>query len=143
MFGISLLVLCCILLIVYYLHKDDKSTYKNDNLEVLKNGLLSYALSKTNKDDLSSFDMNYQHYDGTKLPMFSGNSTSNACLSYIMSKTDFRKSKMYTKSMEEKITAIEKYLNKNFDTREKVTDFFEKFIDAFENKGENLNDTER
>jgi hypothetical protein len=131
----NLLIICFALTTLYLLYQNFllKSKPKNKSLEILKNGLLSYALLKTsNKDDLKSFNMNYKSFDGTKLPMFSGCSMINACLSYIQDKEDFRKSLFYTQKMDDKTIAIEKYLDRNFDTDQKVIDFFEKFIDLMD-----------
>lgn len=112
-----------------------QKSQKNKHIDQIKNGLLSYALLKTaNKDDLKNFDMNYKNFDGTRLPMFSGYSTSNACLSYIIDKDEFKKCQFYTPIMEDKIVAIEKYLEKNFDSDKKVEEFFNKFIEQIEGK---------
>lgn len=112
---------------------------KNKYIDQIKNGLLSYALLKTaDKDDLKNFDMNYKNYDGTKLPMFSGCDIRNACLSYIIDKDEFKKYQFYTPTMEDKIVAIEKYLEKNFDSDKKVEEFFNKFIEQIE--GEETSD---
>lgn len=136
-----ILILILIIYIVFLLYKNSSNKQKNNSLEALKNGLLSYALLKTSdKDDVSSFNMNYKSYDGTKLPMFSGCSTSNACLSYIVDKDQFKKSFFYTKVMEDKITAIEKYLEKNFDTDDKIKEFFDMFIEKMDNKEESSDD---
>jgi len=124
-----------IIYILYLLYQIGllKPKPKNKSLEVLKNGLLSYALLKTSpEEDLKDFNMNYKSFDGNKLPMFSGYSTSNACLSYIIDKEDFKKSLFYTPIMEDKIIAIEKYLEKNFDSDKKVADFFDMFVELMD-----------
>ena len=142
-------VLICIFMVIYIgfllyknsLIKKEKGE-KNKYIDQIKNGLLSYALLKTaDKNDLKNFDMNYKNFDGTKLPMFSGYSTSNACLSYIIDKDEFRKCQFYTPTMEDKIVAIEKYLEKNFDSDKKVEEFFNKFIELIE-EGETSEDSE-
>jgi hypothetical protein len=142
-------VLICIFMVVYIgflLYKNSvvkkEKGEKNKYIDQIKNGLLSYALLKTaNKDDLKNFDMNYKNFDGTRLPMFSGYSTSNACLSYIIDKDEFRKCQFYTPTMEDKIVAIEKYLEKNFDSDKKVEEFFNKFIEQIE-EGETSENSE-
>lgn len=103
---------------------------KEDNgassLEKLKNALLAHALMKVKKDDFL-LNFKYSSFDGTKLPTASGTNTENACFSYILSKKEFRKSPFYTAAYEEKINAIDKYLNQNLNTDEKVVEFFKAY----------------
>jgi hypothetical protein len=103
---------------------------KNKRVEALKNGLLSYALNKVKKDDFDHLNFAYQNFDGTKLPSMSGCDLVNACTSYIIDKHEFRQSRFYTPHMESKVDAIDKYLEKNFDTDTKVIDFMEAFINT-------------
>ena len=60
--------------------------------------------------------------------MMSGYDLPNALCSYIVDKADLRKGPFYTKSMEDKNTAIDKYLAKNFDSHEKVQEFLNNFV---------------
>ena len=95
-------------------------------LDLLKNALLTFAIINVNKDDMDhSFD--YALYDGSKYPPLSGSNITNACLSYIMDRTEFRKHPFYTVRMEEKLNAIDLYLNKSFDSTDKVVEFLTKF----------------
>lgn len=93
---------------------------KLQNVEILKNALLSFALSRVNQKDFDNWNMDYATFDGTKLPMMSG---YDLPCSYIVDKGDLRKDPFYTRSMEDKNTAIDKYLAKNFDSHEKVKQF--------------------
>lgn len=116
-------------IIAYYYYKNYIITKKNRKyIDILRNGLLSYALMKVNKDDIDNLKMNYDDFDGNKLPMFSGYNTANACMSYIQDKNDFRNGLFYSKHMENKLNAIDKYLLNKFDTDAKIIDFFDKFI---------------
>ena len=77
----------------------------------LKNALLSLALIMTKGDDVDNLNVKYDSYDGTKLPPFSGFSMENVCLTYIM-KNPFDMP-FYSKQMDNKQQAIQKYLDKN------------------------------
>jgi len=52
-------------------------------------------------------------------------------MSYIIDSNEFKKSKFYSPMMECKLYAIEKYLSTNFDTDEKVHQFFKEFCDKY------------
>lgn len=93
-------------------------------VERLKDALLSFALAKTCEKNMSK-DMFYEKYDGTKLPMISGTSLTNACFTYIVDINEVKNSPIYTES---KLNAIYKYINKNLNTDDKVVVFFENFI---------------
>lgn len=96
-------------------------------LDRLKNALLSFALAITCKNDVSESAL-YANYDGTKLPTMSGADLTNACFTYILDVNEFRKDPWYSQVMEAKIHAINRYIDKNLDTDEKVTILFNKFI---------------
>jgi hypothetical protein len=83
---------------------------------------------KVKKNDIDNLQMNYSNFDGTKLPMFSGYDIINSCMTYIQDKDDLKNGLFYSKHMETKIDAIDKYLVKQFDTDSKIIDFFDKFI---------------
>lgn len=100
----------------------------NPHVDFLKNALLSYALSQVKKDDFDHFNFAYQTFDGTKLPSMSGYDTVNACASYIIDKKMFRKGPFYTTHMESKLDAIDKYLDAQFDSNDKVTNFLELLV---------------
>lgn len=128
--------------IVYHISKANKTRSKSFALESLKNGLLTLALTRVKKDDFDEFNFSYSNYDGTKLPSLSGYNFSNACLSYILDIDQFRKSGLYSKPMEYKTIAIQKYLDKNLDTEEKILEFFDKFLETVEEETENASDIE-
>ena len=96
-------------------------------LDRLKNALLTFALMTTNKEDMAILDLNYDKYNGDKFPALSGSSLPHACYTYIFNRRDFRGSLMYSKQYEYRLDAIEKYLNKQFSTEDRVLDFFIKF----------------
>lgn len=102
----------------------NKNKNKNKNINILQNGLLSYALMKVKKNDIDNLQMNYSNFDGTKLPMFSGYDIINSCMTYIQDKDDLKNGLFYSKHIETKIDAIDKYLVKQFDTDSKIIDFF-------------------
>lgn len=139
-----IIIIILVIYIAFLLYTKFQQSSKNKHIEQLKNALLSYALLKTSNGkelrELKNFDMNYKNFDGTRLPMFSGCSTSNACFSYIIDKEDFRKDLFYTPVMEDKIVAIEKYLEKNFDSDKKIEEFFNKFIEQIDKKEEEKSD---
>ena len=114
--------------------KQNTSPVKNKQLETLKNALLTFALSRVCSSDFDDFNMNYASFDGSKLPSMSGSNMNTALSSYITSKEDLMKSPFYTKHMENKIIAIEKYLEKQFDTDDKVEKFLTKFLDVCDKK---------
>ena len=115
--------------ITYYWLKNQKlHSIKNNRIETLKNALLAFALNSVRSDDFDGLNMNYKAFDGTKLPSMSGFNLNNAFNSYIISKDDLRKSPFYSKVMEDKTIAIEKYLEKQFDTDIKVKQFLSDVI---------------
>lgn len=122
-----ILIISVLVIYIFFLHRKN-GVEKNTKVESLKNALLSYALSQVKKDDFDHLNFAYRMFDGTKLPSMSGCNQINACTSYIVDKQDFRKSPFYTQHMESKLDAIEKYLNKQFDTDAKVMDFMEAFM---------------
>lgn len=111
--------------VIYLLFKNQKNIKPIDKL---KNALLSHALMMTG--DVDDYNFNYRSFDGTKLPSFSGDSTANACWTYILNKTELRKSMFYTSQIESKIDAIEKYININLDTNDKVYTFLENYCNT-------------
>ena len=117
--------------ITFYIYKTafKQTTKRQSPLHSLQNALLTYALMQTRRNDMDEFNMDYSSFDGTKLPMFSGASLTNACFSYIVSKTDLRSGPWYSKVMEDKADAIRRYLDKQFDTNEKVVAFFEAVVE--------------
>lgn len=108
----------------------------NTPIELLKNALLTYALTKIKSTDFHC-NFNYTEFDGTKLPTLSGYNVPNACFSY-MSKFSYISplhsknysyfNPLYSKNMAAKTHAIEKYLKQNLNTNEKILHFFEQYV---------------
>lgn len=108
---------------------------KTYHIEQLKNALLSYALNTIKINDpnfkpFSDFRMDYENFDGTQLPMFSGCDITNACFTYIK---QCEETNLY---MEDKQIAIQKYLIKNLNTSEQIVNFFNKFVELTKIKEE-------
>ena len=110
-------------------HKKQVTDKSPEHIEVLKNALLSFALSELRQKDFDGLNFSYNSFDGTKLPGMSGFDTANACMSYILDISEFRKSPFYSITMENKLNAINKYLKNNFDTDEKVLNFVNEYIE--------------
>ena len=115
--------------ICFYWFNKKYQSVRNQKVELLKNALMTFALNILRSKDFDSISMKYSEFDGTKLPKMSGCDLNNALFSYIMSKEKLRNGPFYSKIMEDKITAIEKYLEYHFDTYEKVENFLSEFID--------------
>lgn len=122
---------CCLYLIS---HKKPKQNVHSPNIEMLKNALLTLCLAKVCQNDFDNKSMNYEVFDGTKLPMMSGVDLQHACFTYIVDKDKMKQSPFYTKHMENKVVAIEKYLYTQFDTQQAVIDAFSRFIDCIDSK---------
>jgi len=109
---------------------------RNDStpLERLKNALLTFALVDIKKEDMSKLCYDYENFNGDKFPALSGSSVAHACYTYILNRSMFRKSIMYSKAFENKLDAIEKYLNLHLKTEEQTLEFFEKFCEKHVDK---------
>jgi hypothetical protein len=108
--------------------KVNPSTNHTTPIEKLKNALLTLALTKVRDEDFDeSFE--YAKYTGNKLPPLSGINAPNSFFTYIINKEEFKNDMFYSKPMEEKIIAIEKYLEKNLGTDEQVTEFFDSYME--------------
>jgi hypothetical protein len=103
------------------------STNTNQHVEDLKNALLSFALIVNKEKDPNlrlSLNMNYTGMDGTELPEFSGCDVQNACFTYLTSNV----------IMEEKVKAIQRYLDKNLGCEEQIVEFFDRFVEKIGDK---------
>lgn len=110
-------------------------------VDKLKNALLSFALMEVKHADVNSgLNMNYADYTGDELPAMSGCSIENACFTYMLNKDS---SPFYTKHMEQKTKAIEKYLQHHLNTDEKVLTFFQDFYENLESEKWSLERLER
>lgn len=110
-------------------------------VERLKNALFSFALMEVKHADVTQ--MHYADFTGEELPAMSGCSIENACFSYMGNKDSFRKSPFYTKQMEQKQEAIEKYIQHHLNTDEKVLAFFMDFYENLESEKWSLEKLER
>lgn len=120
---------------LYYVVRKYKNC-ENDStpLEKLKNALLTFALVDIKKEDMSKMCYDYEKFNGDKFPALSGSSVAHACYTYIFNRSTFRKSIMYSKAYENKLDAIEKYLNLHLNTNEQTMDLFEKFCEKHVDK---------
>ena len=93
-------------------------TKQNDSIELLKNALLAHALFTISKEDLGShLNVNYDSFDGTKLPHLSGCNLENALMSYIVDAIPGKKN------------AIDKYLDSHISTDDEAYTFLKKFLE--------------
>jgi hypothetical protein len=106
-------------------NKEDKS------IDLLKNALLTFAITSVNRDDMADLDFNYANYNGSKYPPLSGSSVENACFSYIFNVNKLKKSGLYSSNYASKMTAIQKYLDMNLSTDEQVVTFFRKLCEKY------------
>jgi hypothetical protein len=123
------IIVVLIVLIFNLIFKSAKKKRTDDNVDLLKNALLSFALKHVCYKDVSHLDMNYAKYDGKKLPMFSGFSMSNACFSYIV---DSKATAFQIAQMDQKSDAINKYLVRNLSTTDQVEKLFDDFVSHFD-----------
>ena len=114
----------------YYQHNLKNS----EPVDQLKNALLTLALISIKQKDIdNNSTVNYASpdWDGDKLPSLSGCSLENICFSYLTSRGDLRNG-FYSKHMENKLVAIEKYLSKHLNTPKQVNDFFNSFYNKIQ-----------
>ena len=114
----------------YMIHQKQRA--KNEYVKVLKNALLSLALNVVSFNDIDMLNTSYNKFDGSKLPMMSGADAINACSSYILNKTEFKKDPWYTQIMMDKLVAIDKYLDRHFTCAKDVDVFFTKFMESLQ-----------
>jgi len=109
----------------------EEPVQENRSLKRLKNALLTFALVCVNGDKIEKqlYNTRYDQYDGETLPPLSGCDMTNACFSYMLDKEEFRKSPWYTVIMEQKLEAIDKYLDAQLGTDDQAVAFFERFIE--------------
>lgn len=98
------------------------------NIDRLKNALLSLALQRLRKDDISD-ELAYDTFDGSKLPLFSGYDIENACFTYIRDMNEMRDNVFHTQSMDNKQKAIRLYLDTHLGTKDQIIHFFREVVD--------------
>ena len=108
-----------------------KKKYTNRHVTDIQNTLLTYALMTAAKKDVdSSYD--YAKFNGTKMPMMAGCDLHNACSTYIIDRNRFRQDPWYSDIMDQKLVAIEKYLDNKFKSRADTDKFFMEFINVIQ-----------
>lgn len=105
---------------IYVINRFKNRQYKP--LELLKNALLTHALTRVCKDDFDDVNCDYAVFDGSKLPGLSGCDDVNAYFSYGTTHM------MDSQQSVDKVKAIQKYLDKNLKTDKDVEGFFKRFI---------------
>lgn len=115
--------------------KYKKEDEEHTPIELLKNALLTLAITTVKKDDVGPLGTdNYDEYTGDTYPPLSGCSVQNACFSYIFNQKRFKRSPLYSPHYSSKMDAIQKYLHKNVHTDSQVWDIFDKFFDKYVEK---------
>ena len=122
---LTIILVTIIVFLVYYISCTPAT---NEHVEKLKNALLTYALKEVYTSKFAGLNLNYSTYDGSTLPHLSGYSLENACFSCIIDKNEFRKSPFYTKTMEDKSIAIDKFLDKHIDSDAAAVELFTDFV---------------
>jgi hypothetical protein len=101
-------------------------------IDKLKNALLTHALTVICATKfVKNNNINYEDYDGTILPTLSGSNFNVACLSYITDPNDNSTNKMYSRQMENKKNAINKFLDQNLDSDIKIIKFFNEYLENY------------
>lgn len=113
--------------VVWWRHQRNRCRMPRQ-VEMLKNALLTLALMRVRARDRDDMNMRYDKFDGTKLPMLSGCDLSNACFSYIVDRAELRRGPWYTRHMEYKVEAIERYLGRNLATDAQAQALFDDFV---------------
>jgi hypothetical protein len=97
----------------------DKKRHK-DQYELLKNALLSLALSTVYSDAIDNGNYKYDEYDGSILPPFSGSDLVNSYMSYLVDSEN--------PHIHAKYNAIQRFLHDNIITERDQEEFMEAFI---------------
>ncbi len=101
-----------------HIFKDKK--HHKDEYELLKNGLLTMALSMVYSNQIDQGNYNYDEYDGSMLPPLSGSDLVNAYMSYIIDSNN--------PHIHAKYNAIQRFLHSNILTERDQEQFMEEFI---------------
>ena len=90
---------------------------KNKCVDLLKNSLLSYAIFHLKKKDIDfNYNMNYDSFDRSTLPSFSGYNTENAILSYMNTPMAIKNQKFENQGLLKKNQSLLK--NRKFENQE-------------------------
>jgi hypothetical protein len=106
--------------ITYVKHLIDNKKRRTDEYELLKNGLLTMALSMVYSNEIDQGNYNYDEYDGSMLPPLSGSDLVNAYMSYIV---DSKNPHIHAK-----YNSIQRFLHSNILTERDQEKFMEDFI---------------
>ncbi len=98
----------------------DKKKHRRDEYELLKNGLLTMALSIVYSNEIDRGNYNYDEYDGSMLPPLTGSDLVNAYMSYLV---DSENPHIHAKH-----NAIQRFLHSNILTERNQEEFMEEFI---------------
>lgn len=105
-------------------------------IDLLKNALLTTALNDVfrPKNLFDDWNMDYNSFDGSKLPAMSGYSAENVCFTYIQEPQDLAREPFATRTMIDKARAIEKFIDCNLSSEAQVLDFFSQYMDTKDRK---------
>ena len=110
--------------ITYAHHIFENKKRQKDELEVLKNGLLTMALSMVYSDHIDRDNFNYEEYDGSRLPSLSGCDPVNACMSYIVDSPN--------PHIHAKYNAIQRFLHLNLHSENDQETFLQEFMNIIQ-----------
>ncbi len=124
----------------YVLHLFDiKKTEEKGSLEMLKNALLSMAMTIVYSDNIDRNNYNYDGYDGSCLPPLSGADIVNGYMSYMIDSDN--------PHIHAKFNAIQRFIHSNLISEGDQERFLEIYISSLNNIIDNvvemrLNDAE-
>jgi hypothetical protein len=98
----------------------NKKKHRKDEYALLKNGLLTMALSIVYSNEIDRGNYNYDEYDGSILPPLTGSDLVNAYMSYLVDSEN--------PHIHSKYNAIQRFLHGNILTERDQEQFMEEFI---------------
>ena len=99
-------------------------------IDKLKNALLTHALTIIYANEFTkNNNQPYSSYNGNTLPLLSGSDFEMALFSYIANESDHTSNNFYSKQMQDKAIAINKFLDKNLDSDIKIILFFRQYLE--------------
>jgi hypothetical protein len=102
------------------------------HVKALKNALLTLAMLTVHRDCICDKPTaGYAAMDGATLPNAAGCHLANACFTYMPDRGGLRADPWYTRVMEDKLDAIERFIARHIDTTEKAEELFEIFVASF------------
>jgi hypothetical protein len=114
-----------------YVRRVFQEKHENKPIEMLKNALLTLAMSRVYqaKGLFDNLNSNYKSFDGTKLPMMSGFDAENACFSYIQNPEQVARGPWASQQMIDKAIAIQKFIKTNLSTEKAVVSLFADYME--------------